>query len=483
MTTGKQYNDKFKSHLGENGTKARKYCHMSGGPWCCAEVSLVYGETNKKLFYGGKYCTYCPNALKWARAFLAEIPMYLSMGGDLIFFDWNNNGVPDHIGEVDYKIDTDTIATVEGNTGNPALVRKKKRPAKYVLGVFRPLYTPANSLSKKQLTANGEFGYQSVYMLQLALEMPKPNGILNKATVKKLQTLAGVTADGAWGAKTSKAIQKKLLKVKADGVWGEKSTIALKKWINSVCFAKPKPTPKPEPKPEPKPTKKGYTGKFPELPPKTAKIAVQCAYPKGTPLSKYSYKSGKIKPQYKAWLNKEFPNRSRWKYPKSRAGASCDVFAGTVLRGSGYKDAPHAMSKMVAWCRKNLKSASKVQNGDVLTRTNHVMIAVDLEGKMYVANAHYQDHGGTYGIIEKVGSHTNIWRTDKLSYISKGDTFTCVKDMKMFLNWYGNYGLKPNYAFGKKTTAAVKDFQKREGLKVTGKFGTDELKKAKAVKK
>lgn len=247
-------------------------------------------------------------------------------------------------------------------------------------------------------------------------------------------------------------------------------------WLCKVSAPKPV-------KPVPKPTPKGYTGKFPELPPKTAKVAVQCAYEKGTPLSKYSYKSGKIKPQYKAWLNKEFPNRSRWKYPKSRAGASCDVFAGTDLRASGYKDAPHAMSQMVSWCRKNLKSASKVQNGDVLTRTNHVMIAVDLEGKMYVANAHYQDHGGTYGIIEKVGSHTNIWRTDKLSYISKGDTFTCVKDMKMFLNWYGNYGLKPNYAFGKKTTAAVKDFQKREGLKVTGKFGTDELKKAKAVKK
>ena len=480
MTTGKQYNDKFKSHLGEDGTKARRYCHMSGGPWCCAEVSLVYGETNKKLFYNGKYCTYCPNAIKWARAFLAEIPMYLSMGGDLIFFDWNNNGVPDHIGEVDHKIDTETIATVEGNTGKPALVRKKVRPRKYVLGVFRPLYVPKEKLTKKQLKETGAFEYQSVYMFQMALGMKKPTGILDKATVKAWQKKIGVTPDGSWKRKTSVAGQK-FLKIKADGVWGKSSTMALQKWINRVCF--PKPEPKPTPKPEPKPVKKGYSGTFPELPPKTAKIAVQCAYEKGTPLSIYSYSKGKIKPQYKAWLNKEFPNRSRWKYPKSRAGASCDVFAGTVLRGSGYKDAPHAMSQMVTWCRKNLKSASRIQNGDILTRTNHVMIAVDLEGKMYVANAHYQDHGGTYGIIEKVGSHTNIWRTDKLSYISKGDTFTCVKDMKMFLNWYGNYGLKANYAFGRKTTEAVKDFQRREGLKVTGKFGADELKKAKAVKK
>ena len=136
MTTAKQYNDKFKSHLGQGGALAWKYCHMAKGqPWCCAEVSLVYGETDKKLFYGGKSCTYCPNAIKWCKANLAEIPMYLAMSGDIIFFDWNANNVPDHIGEVDHRVSTEKIATVEGNTGSPALVRKKTRPAKYVLGI------------------------------------------------------------------------------------------------------------------------------------------------------------------------------------------------------------------------------------------------------------------------------------------------------------------------------------------------------------
>lgn len=234
MTTGKQYNDKFKSHLGQGGAQAHKYCHMSGGPWCCAEVSLVYGETDKSLFYGGKYCTYCPNAIKWCRAFLAEIPMYLSMGGDIIFFDWNNNGVPDHIGEVDYKISSEQIATVEGNTGSPALVRKKTRPRKYVLGVFRPLYVPSGTLSKKKLHEDGNFEYQSVYMLQAALGL-KPTGILDKATVKAWQKKVGTTPDGSWQKKTTIASQK-FLGVKQDGAWGEQSTTALKKWINKVCF-------------------------------------------------------------------------------------------------------------------------------------------------------------------------------------------------------------------------------------------------------
>lgn len=251
MTTGKQYNDKFKSHLGQGGALAHKYCHMSGGPWCCAEVSLVYGETNKSLFYGGKYCTYCPNAIKWCRAYLAEIPMYLAMGGDPIFFDWNGNGVPDHIGEVDHRINTEQIATVEGNTGSPALVRKKTRPRKYVIGVFRPLYKPATTPKKEKLKVDGVFEYKSVYMLQIALGL-NPTGVLDKATVKAWQKKVGTTPDGSWQKKTTIASQK-FLKVKADGAWGEISTIAWQKWINGKVF--PNSTKPTTPTPTKTPTK------------------------------------------------------------------------------------------------------------------------------------------------------------------------------------------------------------------------------------
>ena len=65
----------------------------------------------------------------------------------------------------------------------------------------------------------------------------------------------------------------------------------------------------------------------------------------------------------------------------------------------------------------------------------------------------------------------------------KGDTFTEVKKLQKFLNWYGNYGIKEDYAFGTKTENAVCDFQKKEGLTVNGRFGSNELKKAKAVTK
>ena len=154
------------------------------------------------------------------------------------------------------------------------------------------------------------------------------------------------------------------------------------------------------------------------------------------------------------------------------------------MRCAGYKSAPHTMSTMVAWCRKNLKKASTMKNGDVLTRTNHIGICVDIKGKKLVANAHFLDHGGTYPIIQAIGKFTDIWRPEGLSYFSRGDIFTEIKHLKLFLNWYGDYGLNPDkYNIGNKTEAAINDFRTKEGLKPNGRFDEEALKAAKAVKK
>ena len=260
-----------------------------------------------------------------------------------------------------------------------------------------------------------------------------------------------------------------------DGEFGPKSVKCLQKWVNKQNVHDVPETPS-KPKLEP------YKGTLPKLPPKTAKIAMKCAYPYGTPSRKYKYKGGKPKPEYKEELNKAYPHRKHWKYAKSRAGASCDVFAGTVLKRSGYKKAPHAMSKMVAFCKRSLKPVSHPQNGDILTRTNHVMVCVDIKGRKLVANAHFLTMGGTYGYIEKPSHYTDIWRPMTESYFSEGDIFTDMKHLKAFLNWYGGHNLQ-GYTFGSKTKQAVMDFQAKEGLEVTGRFGAKELERAKAVRK
>lgn len=68
-------------------------------------------------------------------------------------------------------------------------------------------------------------------------------------------------------------------------------------------------------------------------------------------------------------------------------------------------------------------------------------------------------------------------------YLKTGGEGTAVKNLQKFLNWYGNYGLKVDGAYGAKTKDAVEKFQKAEGLTVDGCFGKKSLAKAKVVKR
>lgn len=241
MTTYNEVLAVAKSHLGHYGEHARSFCHLgSGQPYCCAFVRMCTSKAGgAKLFYDGKMVTYCPNAIKWCKANLAELPFYLSMPMDFIFFDWQPNYIPDHIGFVYEKISTDKLKTLEGNTSGGIVATKTRGP--YVQGVFRPHYTPNKKLEKKILDCDGDFGYQSIYMLQVALGMKSPTGIFTKDTVKALQKKVGVVQDGSWSKKTSRAVQSKLcgLKGKAiDGDFGPKSVTALQNAINDICYPK-----------------------------------------------------------------------------------------------------------------------------------------------------------------------------------------------------------------------------------------------------
>lgn len=229
------------SYLGQGGSRFRAYCGLgSGQPWCCAFVTYIFHKGDASdLFYDGKKVVYCPSALTWCKANLAQIPLYLALPMDIIFFDWQPNGIPDHIGFVKERIDDQTISTIEGNTSG-GIVDTKKRTAKYIQGVFRPHFTA--KWEDKPLVVDGYFGYNSIAMLQKALKKDKSysgkvDGILGRGTVKALQKKVGVATDGSFGPKTSKALQKMLKKEglykgAIDGLVYIETVKALQKWIN-----------------------------------------------------------------------------------------------------------------------------------------------------------------------------------------------------------------------------------------------------------
>ncbi len=245
-----------KQFKGKGGAIFRKYCGLpSGTAYCDAFVTYIFHHTgNASLFCGGKKQTYCPTTIRILQKEMAQIPLYLAMPMDVIFFDWDRNGNPNHIGFVKAKKSTSEVYTIEGNT-NGGIVAEKTRPAKYIQGVFRPHFKATYTL--KKLAVDGDCGYNTIAGLQ-KLVGAGVDGILGLNTVKKTQAYCGASQDGAWGPGTSKKLQTKMAKAgyysgKIDGEFGPASVKGLQRMINAKVYPSSSTVKKPT-TPAPKPT-------------------------------------------------------------------------------------------------------------------------------------------------------------------------------------------------------------------------------------
>ena len=251
MKTNKQLLQVAVSQLDNTGGKYRKYAGY-GGSWCNMFVYWLFNANECETLFpmkSAKQKTYCPTSIKWCASNLAQIPPYSAMPCDIIYFDWDKNGKPNHIGIVESKDSTSVIKTIEGNTSGGKVARKN-RDTKYVQAIYRPHFKPSK-IKNSALTVDGVCGYNTVAGLQRALKILKYydgaiDGILGVKTVKALQKFVGCSQDGAWGANTSRCFQQKL-GVKADSKFGYNSVVAMQKWINANVYQqKPKPaTPQP----------------------------------------------------------------------------------------------------------------------------------------------------------------------------------------------------------------------------------------------
>ena len=221
-------------HLGQGGARFRKFAGLpAGAAWCNAFVDYVANEGGvAKLYFNGKKETYCPHSIKWCKANLAELPLWLALPMDIIYFDWDRNGNPNHIGFVRAHKDTGSIYTIEGNTSG-GKVAQRTRNGKYIQGVYRPHIKGAFKLAK--LTVDGECGFNTIASLQKWLGMV-PNGIMTKETVKHLQRKIGATPDGCWGVNTSKKAQKYFGAKSIDGEFGVNSVKAMQKYLNDKLY-------------------------------------------------------------------------------------------------------------------------------------------------------------------------------------------------------------------------------------------------------
>ena len=400
MYKGTEIINYMESHLGNRGAQARAYCGLGAGqPWCNAEVTYAFhmiGES--KLFCNGRKETYCPHSIQWCYKNLASLPIYLALEGDIVYFDWERNGTPNHIGFARHRINDLQLATVEGNTSG-GQIANKTREAKYIQAVFRPLY-PVDKKDfnvSKELELDGCFGFSTIAVMQKFL-MIEVDGSLGLVTVKAWQKFLGVTADGDWGVKTTKATQK-LVGVKVDGYCGKKTVIGLQKWLNEQVFRSGGQTTKPT--------------TATTSPNKIEKTAKELAWPKGTAESKYAWKGGSATKTCKKELVECYPTHDKWGPAPSKA-CSCDVFAGLCVRASGLdKHFPRGFDEQ--WTHKpsdkmqkltfsNVTPWSVSKPGDVILywknskgTSKHVLIrGKDANGKAILYEAQYEK---TYGHV------------------------------------------------------------------------------------
>lgn len=108
--------------------------------WCACFVSWCANETgNIRAGVIPKF-SYVDNGANWFRArgrFKGR--NYTPSPGDIIFFDWDGNGVGNHVGIVEY-VSGGTVHTIEGNTSNMCARRSYSIGSWSIMGYGVPNY-------------------------------------------------------------------------------------------------------------------------------------------------------------------------------------------------------------------------------------------------------------------------------------------------------------------------------------------------------
>lgn len=330
--------------------------------------------------------------------------------GDVVSFDFGAGDLwRDHTGFVLGRSGSSYV-TIEGNTSagatgsqnNGDCVAIRIRHYSNVCSIVRPDYAP----SKVKKPSTPFVGLRPV--------LPKDGSFKcgeHGEHVKRLQsalkwaTKVRISVDGAFWNETLWAVVwfQHCNGLVPDGEFGPESMKALNKLIREHKVDEGPKLLEVETPAEDAPAVRAVTVK--KTPNQLlVERAIQDAWPKGTKRRAYRYPSGKRRAQYTKDLQTAYGSRSGWGY-QTRAGASCDVFVGTVVRAAGVdKSFPRGLDEQIPYLEKSKKwkqiSRKNIKPGDIIvqkykTGGKHIMIYL---GNGKVANAHYVKK--TFPIIE-----------------------------------------------------------------------------------
>ena len=141
--------DEAKKHIGKKESPAgSNRCQFSTwygviGPWCAMFVTFCFDTVGSKAFTRGSRYSYVPAIVAAARSGGRGLAITSApKPGDLVCFDWERNGVSDHVGIFEKWNSDGTFSCIEGNTSssnnsNGGQVMRRNRPRSLVQAFVR----------------------------------------------------------------------------------------------------------------------------------------------------------------------------------------------------------------------------------------------------------------------------------------------------------------------------------------------------------
>jgi hypothetical protein len=122
-------------------------------PWCAAFVSAVAIKTNTTDII--PVHSYCPTMLARFKdkSFKKK---YKPQGGDVVFYDWNRNKVPDHVGMIE-SVSGKNVTAIEGNYSDRVKRRTFKKGYSCLLAYGLPDYS-TDALVSYTRSGSGDSG-------------------------------------------------------------------------------------------------------------------------------------------------------------------------------------------------------------------------------------------------------------------------------------------------------------------------------------
>lgn len=236
----------------EPGSEAGRYCANKmnqpwlAGPsdqiyWCMCFVSMCFDMAGEIDAIGG--FSFNTDVTKHR---MNQVSIEDAQRGDVVLFDWDSDGITDHVGIVEANLGDGWLQTIEGNTsgsnagsqsaGNGVWRRQRSWGIDCVL---RPNWSDEESEDSSEGTnsmTDAWWGRATTYALQASLDTPA-DGIISgqDPDVEDVVTRAGTgweTDEESEGSQVIEALQEKL-GVEADGLIGPYTIAALQEHLKN----------------------------------------------------------------------------------------------------------------------------------------------------------------------------------------------------------------------------------------------------------